>query len=281
MLEGVEDFDAALLRLQPARGRADRPAAAPLPGMRLGGAGARRLRPALVPRLGRRVRRHEHQHLPSPALRVGRARRRRQRLPGGHRQRQGRAHDDRLLQAGPARAEPGRADRLLDLAGRGAPRGRSLLDGECDMALAGGVSIRVPDRVGYRYTPGGMESPDGTCAPSTPSARDHVRGRRRRRGAEAARPTRSRTATPSTRSSGARRSTTTAPLKVGFTAPSVAGQAPSSSRALRDAGVAPETISLRRGARHRHPARRPDRGRGPDPGLRRRRRRGRPARSAR
>ncbi|MFI6225934.1 SDR family NAD(P)-dependent oxidoreductase [Micromonospora echinospora] len=38
---------------------------------------------------------------------------------------------------------------------------RSLRDDDCDLALAGGVSIRVPDRVGYRYEEGGMESPDG------------------------------------------------------------------------------------------------------------------------
>jgi acyl transferase domain-containing protein/acyl carrier protein len=40
---------------------------------------------------------------------------------------------------------------------------QSLLRGECDMALAGGVSIRVPDRVGYMYQEGGQESPDGHC----------------------------------------------------------------------------------------------------------------------
>jgi acyl transferase domain-containing protein/NAD(P)-dependent dehydrogenase (short-subunit alcohol dehydrogenase family) len=33
--------------------------------------------------------------------------------------------------------------------------------GECDMALAGGVSIRVPDRVGYVYHEGDLASPDG------------------------------------------------------------------------------------------------------------------------
>ncbi|GAA0440439.1 polyketide synthase [Acrocarpospora corrugata] len=32
---------------------------------------------------------------------------------------------------------------------------------ECDMALAGGVSIRVPDRTGYLWEEGGQESPDG------------------------------------------------------------------------------------------------------------------------
>ncbi|MFC7713709.1 beta-ketoacyl synthase N-terminal-like domain-containing protein [Nonomuraea recticatena] len=38
---------------------------------------------------------------------------------------------------------------------------QSLRNGECELALAGGVSIRVPDRVGHLYGPGGQESPDG------------------------------------------------------------------------------------------------------------------------
>lgn len=37
----------------------------------------------------------------------------------------------------------------------------SVRRGECDMALAGGVSIRVPDRTGYLYHEGGQASPDG------------------------------------------------------------------------------------------------------------------------
>lgn len=40
---------------------------------------------------------------------------------------------------------------------------QSLLHGECDLALAGGVSVRVPDAIGYRYHEGGMESNDGHC----------------------------------------------------------------------------------------------------------------------
>jgi phthiocerol/phenolphthiocerol synthesis type-I polyketide synthase E len=41
---------------------------------------------------------------------------------------------------------------------------QSLLNGECDMALAGSVSIRIPHRVGYWQQPG-MMSADGHCRP--------------------------------------------------------------------------------------------------------------------
>jgi amino acid adenylation domain-containing protein len=40
---------------------------------------------------------------------------------------------------------------------------QSLLQGECDMALAGGVSILVPQKVGYLYQEGLMLSADGRC----------------------------------------------------------------------------------------------------------------------
>ena len=40
---------------------------------------------------------------------------------------------------------------------------QSLLNGECDMALAGGVSIAVPQKQGYLYQEGGILSPDGHC----------------------------------------------------------------------------------------------------------------------
>ncbi|MGO9355838.1 MAG: beta-ketoacyl synthase N-terminal-like domain-containing protein [Mycobacterium sp.] len=42
---------------------------------------------------------------------------------------------------------------------------QSLLNGECDMALAGGVSIRIPHHVGYWYEPGSIVSPAGHCRP--------------------------------------------------------------------------------------------------------------------
>jgi acyl transferase domain-containing protein len=40
---------------------------------------------------------------------------------------------------------------------------QSLLTGDCSLVLAGGASIRVPQRIGYLYEEGGIRSPDGHC----------------------------------------------------------------------------------------------------------------------
>ncbi|ARV62947.1 polyketide synthase [Nostocales cyanobacterium HT-58-2] len=53
---------------------------------------------------------------------------------------------------------------------------QSLLSGECDMALAGGVSIRVPHKVGYLYQEGGVLSPDGHCRAFDARAKGTVGG---------------------------------------------------------------------------------------------------------
>ncbi len=42
---------------------------------------------------------------------------------------------------------------------------QSLLTGEVDLALAGGVSVRFPQVRGYRWKPGSILSPDGHCRP--------------------------------------------------------------------------------------------------------------------
>lgn len=42
---------------------------------------------------------------------------------------------------------------------------QSLINGESDMALAGGVSLRVPHQVGYWHEPGSMVSGSGHCRP--------------------------------------------------------------------------------------------------------------------
>jgi acyl transferase domain-containing protein/surfactin synthase thioesterase subunit len=40
---------------------------------------------------------------------------------------------------------------------------QAILSGECDMALAGAATVRVPQRVGYTSVKGGILSPDGHC----------------------------------------------------------------------------------------------------------------------
>ncbi|MGE0491108.1 MAG: amino acid adenylation domain-containing protein [Vulcanimicrobiota bacterium] len=42
---------------------------------------------------------------------------------------------------------------------------QSLRNRECDLALVGAVSIRLPQTVGYHYVEGGILSPDGHCRP--------------------------------------------------------------------------------------------------------------------
>lgn len=51
---------------------------------------------------------------------------------------------------------------------------KSLLDGECDVALAGGVSVRFPASTGYLYEEGGVNSQDGRCRPFDANANGTV-----------------------------------------------------------------------------------------------------------
>lgn len=53
---------------------------------------------------------------------------------------------------------------------------QSLLSGQCSMALAGGVSIRDPQKVGYFYEEGMVMSPDGHCRPFDRKAKGTVTG---------------------------------------------------------------------------------------------------------
>jgi acyl transferase domain-containing protein/SAM-dependent methyltransferase len=52
----------------------------------------------------------------------------------------------------------------------------SLHSGRCDMALAGGVTVRVPQKGGYFYTAGSILSPDGHCRPFDAGAQGTVVG---------------------------------------------------------------------------------------------------------
>ncbi|HEX2271005.1 MAG TPA: condensation domain-containing protein [Pyrinomonadaceae bacterium] len=53
---------------------------------------------------------------------------------------------------------------------------QSLLSGQCDMALAGGVSIGFPQKTGYFYQEGMILSPDGHCRPFDQKAQGIVPG---------------------------------------------------------------------------------------------------------
>jgi phthiocerol/phenolphthiocerol synthesis type-I polyketide synthase E len=53
---------------------------------------------------------------------------------------------------------------------------QGLLSGECDLALAGGVSVRVPQKNGYLYAEGEIFSPDGHCRTFDAAARGTVFG---------------------------------------------------------------------------------------------------------
>ncbi|MES1243433.1 MAG: SDR family NAD(P)-dependent oxidoreductase [Acidobacteriota bacterium] len=52
----------------------------------------------------------------------------------------------------------------------------SLLNYECDMALAGGVTVKVPQAEGYYHLEGGLASPDGHCRPFDARAQGTIFG---------------------------------------------------------------------------------------------------------
>jgi acyl transferase domain-containing protein/thioesterase domain-containing protein/aryl carrier-like protein len=120
---------------------------------------------------------------------------------------------------------------------------QGLLNYQCDMALAGGVSISVPLRAGYLFQEGMMESPDGRCRAFDAKARGTVWGDGvgvvvLKRLAEAlADGDRIRAVIKGTAVNN------DGSLKVGYSAPSVAGQAEVIATAQVLAGVTGDTIS--------------------------------------
>lgn len=121
---------------------------------------------------------------------------------------------------------------------------QSLLAHECDMALAGGVSIHLPLRGGYRYEDGGILSPDGHCRPFDAEARGTVSSD----GAGVVTLKRLEQAIADgdhihavIRGSAANND---GGDKVGYTAPSVGAQAAVIGEALAIADVAPETVAM-------------------------------------
>ncbi len=119
----------------------------------------------------------------------------------------------------------------------------SLIGGECDLALAGGVTIEVPHGHGYHYREGEILSPDGHCRAFDAASRGTVFGSGAgvvvlRRLAEAL--AGGDTVYAVIRGSAVNNDGS---LKVGYLAPSVDGQAASVVEALGVAGVSPGTIT--------------------------------------
>jgi acyl transferase domain-containing protein/acyl carrier protein len=120
----------------------------------------------------------------------------------------------------------------------------SLRARECELALAGGVSIQVPDKIGYHWEPGRMESPDGHVRSFDARASGTLFGDGcaivvLKRLADAQRDGDSIYGVilgSAVNNDGARR--------VGYTAPGVVGQAQVVSDALANAGVGPEEIAF-------------------------------------
>jgi acyl transferase domain-containing protein len=119
---------------------------------------------------------------------------------------------------------------------------QSLLAGECDLALAGGVSVPVPHRAGYLFREGSILSPDGRCRAFDAAARGTVGGsgagivalRRLEDAAADGDTVRALVLGSALTNDGSR--------KIGFTAPGVAGQARAIRAALAVAGVEARTV---------------------------------------
>jgi acyl transferase domain-containing protein/acyl carrier protein len=119
---------------------------------------------------------------------------------------------------------------------------QSLLHGECDLALAGGVAISVPQQKGYLYHEEGIASPDGHCRAFDAQARGTVPGsgvgivalKRLEDALTDGDHIHAMIKGSAINNDGA--------LKVGYTAPSTQGQADVIAEALAMARVAPDTI---------------------------------------
>ena len=119
----------------------------------------------------------------------------------------------------------------------------ALLNGQCDMALAGGVCLNVPQKAGYRYTEGGIVSPDGHCRAFDAEGQGTVFGSGvgivvLKRMEDALRDGDLIHATilgSAINNDGSE--------KIGYTAPSVGGQAKVIREAIEVAGVDPATIT--------------------------------------
>jgi tyrocidine synthetase-3 len=119
---------------------------------------------------------------------------------------------------------------------------RALVTGECDMALAGGVTLDLAEKTGYLYSEGLILSPDGHCRPFDAEAGGTVGGEgvglvalKRLKDAVAQRDTIYAVIKSSAANNDGLR-------KAGFSAPSVEGQVEVIKKALRLARVEAESI---------------------------------------
>ena len=121
---------------------------------------------------------------------------------------------------------------------------RALLAGECDLALAGGAAVRIPQTLPLRHQPGGITSPDGRCRPFDAAAEGTVGGNGV--GAVVLRRLDDALAEGDTVHAILRGSAINndGHHKVGYTAPSVEGQSRVIRAALDDAGIDPATLGF-------------------------------------
>ncbi len=120
---------------------------------------------------------------------------------------------------------------------------QGLLNGECDMALAGAVTVRTPQKIGYLYQEGGVLSPDGRCRAFDAKAQGMVGGNGV--GIVALKRLEDALADGDTVYAVIKGTAINndGSAKVGYTAPGVNGQAEAIAEAMAVAGVHPETVT--------------------------------------
>jgi acyl transferase domain-containing protein len=121
---------------------------------------------------------------------------------------------------------------------------QSLINGECDVALAGGVTIELPHSRGYLYKPGEIFSPDGHCRPFDQNSRGTVFGsgagiivlKRLEQAQRDGDRIRAVILGSAVNNDGA--------TKAGYLAPSVEGQTKAVAEAIAVAGIAADSVTM-------------------------------------
>ncbi|WP_437528736.1 type I polyketide synthase [Sorangium sp. So ce726] len=121
---------------------------------------------------------------------------------------------------------------------------QALLGYQCDVAIAGGAAVQVPQRTGYRYQPEGIASPDGHCRPFDADAGGTIFGsgvgvvvlKRLSDALADGDPIHAVIKGSAINNDGS--------AKLGYTAPSVEGQIEVITRAQSIAGVSPDSIGF-------------------------------------